>query len=83
MKNFQYDGGAALAQLNNPPSTNPPGDIWFAYGFVSHGQGCADPIIPGVYTRVANYAQWISDNTNSAVNCTNPGPIVGGAGGDG
>lgn len=31
-------------------------------GVVSAGIGCARPLLPGLYTRVANYLSWIRDN---------------------
>jgi secreted trypsin-like serine protease len=32
-------------------------------GLVSYGQGCGHKGVPGVYTRVSRYAQWIDDRT--------------------
>lgn len=32
---------------------------WVLVGIVSHGVGCAEPNLPGVYTNVASYVDWI------------------------
>ena len=44
-------GGPLLYQENGQ---------WQQVGIVSFGQGCAEPGYPGVYARVENYGDWIS-----------------------
>jgi trypsin len=46
----QGDSGGP-AMLVNEPNVQ--------VGIVSFGEGCADPLYPGVYTRVSNYVEWI------------------------
>ncbi|XP_066497718.1 serine protease 33 [Hoplias malabaricus] len=38
---------------------------WTQAGIVSFGNGCGLPGFPGVYTRVSQYANWISSITNN------------------
>ncbi|XP_053271940.1 chymotrypsinogen A [Pleuronectes platessa] len=53
----QGDGGGGLVTK--------VGSGWAAVGIVSFGNGCAKPNVPGIYTRVSEYMEWISNITGS------------------
>ncbi|XP_054457936.1 serine protease 27-like [Anoplopoma fimbria] len=54
----QGDSGAPLVTNN--------GFMWIQSGIVSFGLGCAKPTTPGVYTRVSEYQEWITDIIGSS-----------------
>ncbi|XP_051946397.1 plasminogen activator, urokinase a [Xyrauchen texanus] len=47
-------GGPLLCEVNNK---------MFQFGIISWGDKCAEESKPGVYTKVTNYNQWISEHT--------------------
>jgi len=56
----QGDSGGPLF-INNNDGT------FSLIGIVSFGQGCAQPNYYGVYTKVAEYSDWIDTNTSSSI----------------
>ena len=58
----QGDSGGPLVV----PNTNNYGKIIYKLaGIVSWGIGCARAGLPGVYTQVSNYIDWIEKNVQS------------------
>lgn len=55
-------GGPFLCR--NPMAKNQ----WYLAGIVSHGEGCARPHEPGVYTRVSKYIDWIFRHASKSFN---------------
>uniref|UniRef100_A0A671VIE5 Peptidase S1 domain-containing protein n=1 Tax=Sparus aurata TaxID=8175 RepID=A0A671VIE5_SPAAU len=70
-------GKDACTGDSGAPLVTRMGQVWIQSGIVSFGRGCAEPMTPGVYTRVSQYQDWISSiagrNTSGFVTFTSPG----------
>ncbi|XP_045512669.1 serine protease snake-like isoform X2 [Pieris brassicae] len=56
----QGDSGGPL-QVKIPLPITSQGSIHYVIGITSFGIGCAQPNIPGIYTRVSSFIDWIED----------------------
>ncbi|XP_017005931.2 trypsin-1 [Drosophila takahashii] len=61
----QGDSGGPMHVLGS-------GEAYQLAGIVSWGEGCAKPNAPGVYTRVSQFNEWITENTRDACSCAQP-----------
>jgi secreted trypsin-like serine protease len=52
----QGDSGGPLLETKLDTAGN---DKYYVVGVVSSGFGCGEPGIPGLYTRVSSYIEWI------------------------
>ncbi|XP_055334471.1 serine protease 30-like [Paramacrobiotus metropolitanus] len=67
----EYDGGGPLvcplnANGDGPGASSPGlGSIFVLYGVVTWGVDCGKVGVPGVYTRITNYSNWIENSINT------------------
>ncbi|XP_066952394.1 trypsin-1-like [Macrobrachium rosenbergii] len=54
---------ACQGDSGGPLITRSTDNRWVLLGIVSFGYGCAEPNVPGFYTKVVNYLDWIKNVT--------------------
>ena len=59
---FQGDSGGPLIC-----ATDGTKQTWYVAGIVSWGVACAAPNIPGIYTEVPLYYDWIRNTTRNEI----------------
>ncbi|XP_047111190.1 venom protease-like [Schistocerca piceifrons] len=59
---FAKGGKDACQGDSGGPLMLPQGRIFYTIGVVSYGHNCAEPGVPGVYTRVTKFLDWIKNN---------------------
>ncbi|KAJ0174986.1 hypothetical protein K1T71_009127 [Dendrolimus kikuchii] len=55
----QGDSGGPLQMINPQPDYIIPYDIYYVFGVSSFKFKCAEPEVPGVYTKVSSFINWI------------------------